>query len=548
MTTPRAAPNLTLNALVRASVALSVIRKVNCMQMNLPSIRDVAEARDGQVGRTVSDVPMLKCALEPNEASVAPRAASEGDALASFGSRAQPTREAEGGVLGNTPPASSQAGPPPSLNRLSIDTLHACIWVDYGKREAEILQRFEAAKACAVDAANAKYDEQTPEQLEEEDVFPGMEGSDYFRGGLPDGREVIFGGVPWLMGAWGIPGSSKGKPGCPYRLQYGGIVLGFRPGDGGNCGNVWCEIGSIPLAQHGPFGAWDFVKGVFEAEGLPVVKNLPSRHDPYVDTDRANVAEVRHRYEDGYKVCRAVNSAHYVELEPYAMGRTYFKGMKCTGFTVGQAIRLRVYDKAEELKNSPEKWAVFSEKYDGIPDTLTRVEFQLRRSTLKELYIPGADVPRIDTVEDLLRNQTAIWEYLTSKWFRLTEDRVDAANKNQTREETWEVWRHVQEAGKRAYGDESSRPCVRKVRRIEVDVAATMDSIGGQMAKLIVYANNDIEAVMKNPFFALIAIMRVVLKYLKNRGVSRFRESLQKHAERKRELLGSIETSILSST
>ena len=364
-----------------------------------------------------------------------------------------------------------------------------------------------------------------------------------------DGREILFGGVPWVVGAWGIPGTTKGKPGCPYRLQYGGIVLGFRPGDGGNCGNVWCEVGSIPLASFGGgAGAWDFIEGVFKAEGVPIQRDVLSRVDPYSDTDQVDVAELRRRYEDGYKVCRAVNSAQYVEIEPYSMGRAYFKGMKCTGFTIGQTLRLRVYDKAEELKKNPVKWAVFAERYDGIPETLTRTEFQIRRSILKELYIPGSDVPRIDSVRDYLRNRVAIWEYLTKSWFRLTEELPDAANKNQTREETWTVWQHIQDAGKRTDGDGSCGACVRQIRKVGVDVTATMDSIGGQLAKLIVYDAEDIEAVIRNPFAALLHVMRLVLKYLRERGVSRFRESLQKHAIRKRELLGPVETSIECST
>ncbi len=125
-------------------------------------------ARGGYAERTASATPMLKCALEAPEACAVPGTVSEGTAHASGGLRAKPAEESEGGGLGNTPPASSQAGSASMLSTLSEDTIHACLWVDYGKREAELLQRFEAAKVSAAEAANRKYDEQTPDEAEEE--------------------------------------------------------------------------------------------------------------------------------------------------------------------------------------------------------------------------------------------------------------------------------------------------------------------------------------------------------------------------------------------
>ena len=96
------------------------------------------------------------------------------------------------------------------------------------------------------------------------------------------------------------------------------------------------------------------------------------------------------------------------------------------------------------MKNDPIKWGVFADKYVGIPDVLTRVEFQLRRNALKEFAVGTDD--RIDGVDSYLKVRDNLWRYLTTEWFRLTDEPVDRKNNHQSRAKTWPVWESVQKA------------------------------------------------------------------------------------------------------
>ncbi len=126
----------------------------------------------------------------------------------------------------------------------------------------------------------------------------------------------------------------------------------------------------------------------------------------------------------------------------------YMNGRKHTGFSIGTDIKLRVYDKRYELRNDPVKWGVFADKYDGIPDVLTRVEFQLRRVALKEFDV--GDGARIEGVESYLAVRENLWRYLTEDWFRLTAEKVDKDNNHQSRAGTWFFWEVVQNAVSKA--------------------------------------------------------------------------------------------------
>ncbi len=119
-------------------------------------------------------------------------------------------------------------------------------------------------------------------------------------------------------------------------------------------------------------------------------------------------------------------------------------GYKHTGVSIGTDIKLRVYDKRYELRTDPLKWGVFADKYDGIPEILTRVEFQLRRNALKEFKT--GDIERIEGVESYLTVRDQLWRYLTEDWFRLTADKVDKDNNHQSRAATWLFWEAVQNA------------------------------------------------------------------------------------------------------
>ena len=86
---------------------------------------------------------------------------------------------------------------------------------------------------------------------------------------------------------------------------------------------------------------------------------------------------------------------------------------------MASAIRLCIYDKAAELKkmavSDPAKLELMlkyclGENY-AFAEPLTRIEFRLRRSALKEL--------EINSVQDLMEREKSLFDWLTKHWFRL---------------------------------------------------------------------------------------------------------------------------------
>ena len=80
------------------------------------------------------------------------------------------------------------------------------------------------------------------------------------------------------------------------------------------------------------------------------------------------------------------------------------------------------------------RWLFFYEN----PESATRVEFELRRETLKHCGV--------DSVEDYFSKRAELIRYLTHDWLRFTKDKVDRENKNQSKSTTLKLWRDVQDS------------------------------------------------------------------------------------------------------
>ncbi|MCC8164899.1 MAG: hypothetical protein LIQ31_01800 [Planctomycetes bacterium] len=354
------------------------------------------------------------------------------------------------GVIGYTPLSSSLTDG--KVGTISEDTVHLSIWCDWG-HDADIL--FERLRRAQMES-QGKAEEYVLEEMEGE-LPEGMdEEFAAFVGIQPESKPIElpdnyieghgngyleFGGCLWKVGASGI-GGKEGRSYYRYVIRSGGVLIGFRRDKHETVANMWVEIGSIPLAANGGLtGVWAMLTAMFQKEGIRIEKDIVSRVDIYGDFDTCPVEEFCTRFNENKKISRARKVGHYGEDLNYA---TYFSGRRHTGFSVGTNIKLRVYDKRYELEKDPIKWGIFAEKYDGIPDVLTRVEFQLRRVALKE-FLTG-DLERIEGVDSYLKNREKLWKYLTEDWFRLTEDAIDKQNKHQSRAETWSVWQVVQNA------------------------------------------------------------------------------------------------------
>jgi hypothetical protein len=105
-------------------------------------------------------------------------------------------------------------------------------------------------------------------------------------------------------------------------------------------------------------------------------------------------------------------------------------GKRVSGFTIGKGeIQARIYDKTLEIRRSGKAWLY--DLWEVNKDVqVWRVEFQLRREALRDF--------RIETFEDLLASQQALWNHCTSKWLSVrATGRSDAARRRLAR--FWDV-------------------------------------------------------------------------------------------------------------
>ncbi len=411
----------------------------------------------------------LEHAFAPG-AKTEPGAVSEGSVLVS----AQKL-----GAMGITPLASSQLGV------VSEDTAHLCLWVDWGLDEADLFARLRRAQL----ESQGKLEQASDEEIMESDVMPEVVGYDAFdepilatpdRGGERyiegSGNGFIeFGGMLWYVKPSGKGGGDSNRSYYRYWLKNGDVNIFIRRDKHETVANVWLEIGSIPLCRYGGLrNTLDEVYKVFKAEGITVVKEILSRVDMYADYDICGIHDFCERFYNKSRVTRARRIGNYGEvLLNYS---SHMVGDDHTGFKIGTDIQLRCYDKRLELAKDPIKWGVFADKYDGIPETLTRVEFQLRRNGLKGVEVKGADGgvedARIDDVDSYLKARDGLWRYLTCEWFRFTENPVDKENKHHSRAKTWWVWEAIQNAVS------SAVESVRRVRRKVQVNPELLDKIG----------------------------------------------------------------------
>lgn len=117
----------------------------------------------------------------------------------------------------------------------------------------------------------------------------------------------------------------------------------------------------------------------------------------------------------------------------------FFSGRRSTGFGIGRAIHLRIYDKVAETESKPEKRALLQRyRWGCMPEHATRVEFQVRREALRGQFNHG-------DLYDTFSKLAATVEYLTTKWatFRVNPDRE---NGHQARAPIAPLWERVRES------------------------------------------------------------------------------------------------------
>jgi hypothetical protein len=239
---------------------------------------------------------------------------------------------------------------------------------------------------------------------------------------------------------WSLHRSAPGY--FRFRLTSGDItVLLSSHKTSSSLSNCRIEIGSLSCWA-GCHDVFRRVKKMINSMGSDTKKEIVSRVDLAADLVGIHVKDTNIHDED-FWICKARDFS------------LYRRNRKLTGIAYGKKnIMLRVYDKVAELKknqatNKQEQfskiWGV--ENYEEKP--VTRVEFQLRRSALKDFNDSARNV---DTVDSLFRNMSSIWKYCTKDWARHCHSVVDRNNNNQKQAKTSPFWRQVKKATWKGYG------------------------------------------------------------------------------------------------
>ena len=425
------------------------------------------------------------------------------------------------GAMSNTPLITSTG-----LNQLSEDTAYISVW-------ARIINQkvlFERLERCQREVKRFKEDylPENEEEMSDEAFLPAHlrgtlendEDAENTSGGLDDyfieghGKGMLeFGNTLWQVAPYGKGGKNQDSQ-CHYRYVFysGGIKFHFRENKSETVSNIWIEIGSIPLVTYGGLkGVWEMLLTMFKQENIVIEKDILSRVDMYADTELEGVETFCKKFENRCRITRARSIGNFGEEELNTA--MYLSGKRYTGFSIGKNIKLRCYDKRYEMRNDPVKWGYFAEKYNGIPETLTRIEFQLRRNALKDFFI--TDSERIDGVESYLIARDKLWKYLTEEWFRLTEDEVDSRNNNQSKAKVWAIWTCIQNAVQAV----SNEVFILK-RLISINFDHLADMALGCICKL---------AVWKNAIYDKQEVLSCFSEYLDGVSDEKFIAVMEKH-------------------
>lgn len=270
----------------------------------------------------------------------------------------------------------------------------------------------------------------------------------------------------WRFGQTNLFSWSLSRTGIklfPYVLRSGDLTLALstRPADS-RIPNAKLCIGSLS-SQNNPGELLVTIKKWLALHQITVVREVVSRADLFADY-AAEIGKL-HLLSQARMVTRATKVAYY------------YAHRSLTGIQIGTgAIVLRIYDKIREMidKRATAKQEFFAEKWGGDHPAITRIEFQVRRDALREMF------PDSLTFDELAANLPRIWRYLTEDWFRHTARAVDRANNNQSRETTSDFWQEIQNAF-----DHQAEKCAR-VKRIKVfNLRALVEQAGGIMATIV---------------------------------------------------------------
>ncbi len=167
--------------------------------------------------------------------------------------------------------------------------------------------------------------------------------------------------------------------------------------------NVYLSINSATIWQHGPLHAINLITNDLKYFSGELVGVVPSRMD--ICSDFKLASPLSHSFLMEHAVCRSRDlCVFYKKHDEFTMGTCYFGAPSAP-------VRLRMYNKGEEaIKRGKQEMYAARWGTDDL-DNIWRVEFQLRRTALKQF--------KVNTIDDIFKKMGGLWEYLTERWFSL---------------------------------------------------------------------------------------------------------------------------------
>lgn len=268
-----------------------------------------------------------------------------------------------------------------------VDTLDLGVYVKWGPHWDRLSEELEAKKTEAQDGKGVLWR-----------LFGGIAQSTFFASGKPPQYRYHF----------------------LHPLGHFYVGIGKEPRN--DSPNVYVSVLAHALWPFGIKGVAESVTFVIEALGGTVLRIKPSRVDLCADfLVPGGISEQFIRHHLVSKVRSQSGYRNGDELE------TFYLGAK------GNPIQLRIYNKTKEIdQNGTKRW--FFELW-GVDEGAEawRVEFQIRRPTLRKFGI--------DDLEKLEGQLAGLWQYLTADWasLRLRDD------PNASRRSIHPWWHRVQQ-------------------------------------------------------------------------------------------------------
>jgi hypothetical protein len=252
----------------------------------------------------------------------------------------------------------------------------------------------------------------------------------------------------------------KGMPRFPYVLVDNCFFIKINRKQSKTLPMAHVQISSEYLAAVGVEAAEQDLRMVINTLGIAEGSATVSRADLFLDfTCENNLAMI----EQPDWITRANLMAKYFDCrltEPF------------TGWVIGMGgnLHARLYEKVVEIVNKSHKEYLFELwQANGwqVEEKVWRMEFQTEKQTLKELGIIS--------LSDLLKQQAALWHYLTHDWLRLS-----IPNPNDAKRDRWPnhpLW----DAIASVYALQLDQPRLKRFRpaRLPADERLFVHGLGG---------------------------------------------------------------------